>query len=998
MPLKFLHEIITEKVLDESQASHPAIELENGTTLTYQQLNDKTNQFANYFLKLGIKPGDRIAVMLFPSEMIAIVLLALSKLGATYVPIDPQDKSPIERIKSILQDSSPARVISTGQILHQRNICLSDAILIDDVFVRKEIDKQSEAEPQLSMPFPPDPDLVIIYTSGTTGTPKGVRVGHSGFVEYWQEVLKEKLPGKRKVAGIISPAFDASLWEYLMAWSIGGVYCLASQEVRDDLNKVITFLKEHHITDVTLIPSQIRAIPNLEETLLQLKDAGLVAIYSTGEACSQDIVSAVQKARIALFNCYGPTEASIGISMYELTAEAMQKGEVPIGLPHTSKVKVHLLDENLQPVQEGEEGTLYIESPYLFKGYLNRPGETTASFVQLPTGEKTYNTRDRFIRSADNQHLYFKGRANDSRSLKINGIFINLNEVEQVVKTYLDAQNVAVVTVNGTSGKTQLVAFVVKENFEFLDENKIFSNLKQQLPNIFIPNFYKLKDSLPLTTSGKLDYVQLKQEAHTLVQTSFSRQPDNLSQTPLQEELSNIWKEILGISSPYGLDVKKSFKIYGGDSLTIITLFNEINQRFNINASIEDFERYGFKANESQDKLTNIENLAEYIHEKRWEKRPAQPLHLLNKSDSGKHPVFLIAPITGEGAITYQDFAKELWTKIDTDIYALSCRGLFDKYDIHHSIEELAKDFANAIEHAQPTGEIILLGWSYGGVLANKVTEMLETKQRKVSFVGMIDSLAPNIYQTMQPEAFFRELMKIADYLRKIIERRLGNLSTLISPDNFKNLSHRQQIDHVFDSLLDRVKEDKPLYNLVYTTKMNLLSIVSYHSSSIKKTPYLYSTTTSEAQYGQRMGWKKVRFADSALEGDHFSILETQNLPRLIDIIAPKINQKLLDSNSGSDNEDKTGTSPPQSLLPRYNIPTQNSQSSKEPTTIIEPLKILEEMYGMLVQLVGTSPEHPAPNQFMKRRKSSRVLGTSPEHPALNQPIQPIKRSRTSCS
>ncbi len=908
MPRLF-HEIITE--LAANSLTKDKIALVFGqASFTYAQLEKAANLWAGALMKRGVKPYNKVAVLLPPSPEQLLLLLATSKMGATYVPLDPQLKCPLERITRILRDSDPKLLVTTHDVLTARGLeHPADRTLALEDF--KSIVPVPTESPVMSQDLS-DVDAYIVYTSGTTGEPKGVPIGHSGMVDYWFPFLRDHIDlGKApRIASVISPAFDANIWEFLVAAASKGTLVIAEQSVRDDLNQLKQFIKTHKITAITLVPAQLRAW-DLAKDLLELKKAGLQTVFSTGEACTADIVSAFDTAGVTIVNCYGPTELTFGLSAQLVTADAVKDKMVPISLAHSDEIKLYLMDENtsrikpLEAAEAGEKGVLLFGSPYMTRGYLNRPADTEKNFIQYTApnstaSKKLYNSGDVVKVEKDGDQkisLFYLSRSSDSRSLKINGVLVNLNESESQIRDIAGIQNAAVVAVKNIAGERRLVAFIhTSSSREPINVRKIRKALEDTLVPVAIPTHYYSMENLPLTTNGKLDYEKLKLQAEENIQKEYESAPKNPPQIPLQEKLSDIWKGILGITNGNPLDIDTTFEEFGGTSIQIGRLNHEINRAFSIASSTVDMSKYGFSGREGT--RFTIRNLARYIHTKRWEKMPSSTDLLMGTDTSEKTPVFLVPALTGESDVTYAGLAQELQEILDTNIYGLSCRGLYEPYDIHDGLEEWAKDLANSITKNHPKGKVILLGWSLGGVLALKIAEILEKKNRVVEFIGMIDSTSPLVYQNMSQEEYAKEIIAIANQLGEKILKQTNILTLRV--DSLASHTKEEQIDLVFNELLQHANENETAVNLLTISKINLKSILMCSFEGTRRPPNSYNTRASERQFGDSLGWrlrKGITLSASSLPGDHFSIIDNSDRRRpLIQALTDDIKEWLTTS------------------------------------------------------------------------------------------------------
>lgn len=292
-----------------------------------------------------------------------------------------------------------------------------------------------------------------------------------------------------------------------------------NDETRINIKALKAFIIENAITDATLIPTTLN---NMDLNGF-LSHTQLKSIYSTGEACTAAIVTACETNHIVLWNCYGPTEATFGISIMPCLQETLhlQYG-APIGDPDPG-VKVHLLDEDGRLTQCERVGQLYIESPYMTPGYWKRPAETAKRFVyQSLFGSsqavRLYATGDRFLRDSQGM-LRYCGRCDIDDQIKICGVLVNVHEVEAQLKLINGIDDACVLFIE-KEAQGMLVGFVKTSHIQ-LTNNAIKNTLNTVLPAVSIPKRLIRIAEFPQTANGKLDKAQLIERFHQTANSTF---------------------------------------------------------------------------------------------------------------------------------------------------------------------------------------------------------------------------------------------------------------------------------------------------------------------------------------------------------------------------------------------------------------------------------------------------------------------------------------------
>ncbi len=377
-------------------------------SITYRELDESANRLAHALSECGVGAGACVALLLERSARAVVAMLAVLKTGAAYLAIDPA--LPQARIGFMLNDAAPVAVITTEGL--RSRLDGFDCVVID-------IDDPA-ADTQSSTALPaPDPDGIayLIYTSGTTGTPKGVAVTHRNLA-HLADSSPAALPAQQVWTQCHSYAFDFSVWEIWAALFGGGRLVVVPDSAVGSPDDFHALLIGERVNVLTQTPSAV--------TALNPKGLESVAVLLGGEACSAEVVDQWAPGRV-LINAYGPTEATVYVSMSAPLSAA--DGAAPIGSP-VSTAALFVLDERLRPVPAGVVGELYVAGLGVAMGYLGRSGLTASQFVACPfgtPGERMYRTGD-LVRWRTDGQLQYLGRADEQ--VKIRGYRIEPAEVQ----------------------------------------------------------------------------------------------------------------------------------------------------------------------------------------------------------------------------------------------------------------------------------------------------------------------------------------------------------------------------------------------------------------------------------------------------------------------------------------------------------------------------------------------------------------------------------------
>lgn len=525
-----------------------AVEYQN-KKITYSEFDRLTNQFANYLLTKGVKPGDKIPILLERSEKMSIAIWGILKAGCAYVPISPE--FPEERKKYIINQ-------------------IKSPIIVDQSFggfLRGSIEPIMY-RPQLN-------DLAyIIFTSGTTGNPKGVMIEHSGLnnrIQWMDECYP--IGETDKIYQKTNFVFDVSVWEQVWALLVGARIVFAKENGHKDPLYLANEIKEKQITVMHFVPSMLDVFLDTLETYSgdetnELDVKSLKYVFCSGEALSVASVNRFKRLipETKLYNLYGPTEASIDVTAFDCNQFDLKK--VLIGTPVANTICC-VLNQNNQIVPEGGIGELALGGIQLARGYINQPDLTDEKFIKHPKMGRIYKTGD-LVRLLYTGEIEYLGR-NDFQ-VKIHGLRIELSEIEKRIMEIGNIQQAIVLKIDD-----QLIAYY--SGSKELSSEKIKVFLKEKLPDYMIPENYMFMEEFPLTINGKLDRGALPTSQ---LKTEELVEPKN----SVENCLRGIFSELLGIKE-HEISVLSNFFNIGGDSIKAIQLSNRIKKKLDKTISIK---------------------------------------------------------------------------------------------------------------------------------------------------------------------------------------------------------------------------------------------------------------------------------------------------------------------------------------------------------------------------------------------------------------------------
>jgi non-ribosomal peptide synthetase-like protein len=531
----------------------------DGQSLSYTELDAKANQLAHFLRTQGIGKGSIVAILLERSFTEFIVLLAILKAGACYVPLDPT--YPSERIKFILNDCAADLLITCGTLKKLQDPFPCDTLILEQqqaAIAAQPTTRLNAEEINLTAN-----DLCyIIYTSGSTGHPKGVQIEHHNACNYVHGAnsIYQVAPDDRIYQGF-SLAFDASLEEMWLAFYNGASLVVATQEdVRAGAN-LAQFLNQEKITVLSTVPTLLSMV---EEDIPTLR----LLIFG-GETLQQDLLDRWLKPERRVFNTYGPTEATVVATYTECKADA----PITIGKP-MANYEIYILDAEQRPVDVGVMGELYIGGMGLARNYVNRPDLTKQRFIPNTLVEnqntRLYRTGDLACLTTEGE-IQFLGRADEQ--IKLRGFRVELLEIETALLECPGVHYAVAAAKELVANLPTLVAYVVPKEGVTLNDAEMMTVLHERLPDYMIPTFVEIIKEIPKLPSGKVDRKRLpnpRSEQH------HSSEPYIAPNTELEQQITEVWEHFFNIKP---ISIKDNFFYdLGGHSLFAAKIISELRK------------------------------------------------------------------------------------------------------------------------------------------------------------------------------------------------------------------------------------------------------------------------------------------------------------------------------------------------------------------------------------------------------------------------------------
>jgi amino acid adenylation domain-containing protein len=672
--------------------------------MTYFEVQEKVNQYANYLKAQGIQSGDFIAVSFPRSPELLYTLLAIMQCGAAYLPLDPE--YPKERLEFMLNDSN-AKVLLTSKEIFASLPSWSQMLFIEDII--GSLNQYSTAP--LPFTLSAENNAYILYTSGSTGNPKGVPITHKNLVNFLYSMAIE--PGIKqddRLLSITTISFDIAGLELYLPLIKGATLILADHETARDGRLLLDLVKKEKINFLQATPT----------TWSMLLDSGWseklpIKALCGGEAMPVDLAKELLNKCDTLWNVYGPTETTIWSSLKQINADDKT---ITIGKP-IGNTQIYIVDQQGQLVAPGNIGEIIIGGDGVAKGYWNRPELTAEKFIKnkFSDDEKEilYRTGD-LGKLLPNNEIECLGRLD--QQVKIRGHRIEPGEVEQVLLS-LDGIKSAVVLAD----ENFLIAHIVPDSAIEEAQTKIplwRESLAAKLPAQLIPHDFNLLEKIPTTLNGKIDRKALSQYKvnKKITYTAPRTEEENI--------VATIWKESLNIEN---IDIFSDFFEMGGHSIKGVKVMIEIEKHTGKRIPLSALFKYS-----TVEKFSKLLNTGTEIYSD----------CLVPIKPTGNKPPLFIVHGAGLNVLNFINLSKHF----DEDQPVYGIQGTkpkgFDGW--YESIEAMAAYYIDAIIKVNPKGPYALAGFSFGGIVAFEMTRQLKAQGKIVSLTALLDSYLDSSY------------------------------------------------------------------------------------------------------------------------------------------------------------------------------------------------------------------------------------------------------------
>jgi amino acid adenylation domain-containing protein len=719
-------------------------------TITWTELGGRSAALAARLRAASVEPGDRVIVCVPRSVDLIAAIVAVLRVGATYVPIDPTYPEARIRLIAELAGAEVALVGEPGRSLTRTDLVVGER-------------RGAVADPVDVPPVAGDDIAYVIFTSGSTGTPRGVAVSHDRLAASTAArfAVYDQHPGRFLL--LSSVAFDSSVAGLFWTLAAGGQLVLPTEAEAHDPDALLALIASHHITHTLMVPTLYQALVERGATGSWWPEVVVVA----GEACPAGLVARHTALRpgSALYNEYGPTEATVWSTVHRGVAG---EDPVPIGVP-VPGASVAVVDDTGRPRPSGVAGELVIGGSGVVDGYLDDPAATEARFA-TESGGRMFRTGDRAV--VRDGRVLFLGRVD--HQLNVGGVRVEPEEIERVLAgeptvgaalvTARDPRPLATLMAGVAPAvlgpamarasaaadpaealaaelrrlappDVRLVAHVEPAGAGHVDVARLAERARTMLPPVMRPTRYSVHESLPRTPNGKLDRdaaaaLPVQVTAPVSASGDWPEPGAGEAAAPgadaIRATVRRQFCEVLDLAEVGDDD---SFFDLGGHSLLALELVQRLEDRLGHRLTIASL----------YDSPTPRAVAAAFA---RWGGSEQQFEYLLPIQPRGTRPPIFGVHVLGQNACFYRPLSERLGP--DQPLWGLGLAGGLADTTAPTDVMKISRLYADELERCAPSGPVALAAVSIGSVVAVELARLLVARGRDVVLLVLFDAAGPD--------------------------------------------------------------------------------------------------------------------------------------------------------------------------------------------------------------------------------------------------------------
>jgi len=703
--------------------------------VTYRELDAKSDALSQDLRQRGVEADSLVGIALKRTPNLIIGLLAILKAGGAYVPLDP--KYPKDRLAWIIDNSRMRLLITSDDVIPSLPSLTNRSLETIDVNV---LDSKLPADSRAQAEAPDASLAYVMYTSGSTGRPKGVMIENRNVTNFFAGMDQAIGSTPGTWLAVTSVCFDISVLELLWTLTRGFTVVLHGEDQFDNLAPA---MQKHHVSHLQMTPSLARMLmldTGAGQALRSLKQ-----ILLGGEAVPVSLVREIrQVTQSAIYNMYGPTETTIWSTCGLISN--LDVSTIPIGEPILN-TQIHILDETLNTVAEGQIGEIFIGGDGVARGYWDQPDLTADRFLVIPnaSSERLYRTGD-LGRLLPHGNFEYLGRTDFQ--VKLRGHRIELGEIETLLEKHQGVRQAVVVLREDREEDKRLVAYLVASGAFVPSQRDIRQTLESSLPDFMVPSHFVFVPELPLTANGKTDRRALLNlplplmAAHDPADCVIPVRPAETSVIhpvvpgegpldPVEKQIGYWFQDLLGAPD---VSARDDFFALGGHSLTGIRLLARIRSTYGIQMQLASLLH-----------TRTVGAIAAAVREAQANASPLKERALVPIQPKGnKNPIFLVHAVGGD-VLFYEPLSAAL--NPNRPVFALRSPLSYQREMRESTLAEQATFLLNEIRSFHPTGPFFIAGHSYGGVLAFEMARQLHERALTPELLVLIDADLPGSKQ-----------------------------------------------------------------------------------------------------------------------------------------------------------------------------------------------------------------------------------------------------------